>query len=331
MIFKVTREGTTYRIPAQLAGRYEVTGALSIGGFGVIYQGRDRRLFGKKVLIKALRYSRRHLKIPNNRAVLNEVTEQRERMTHERKMLLAGHRRGIGGIPILLDEVHDLGLDLYGPHDDGRGGTHYYTLDEKWRTEPYLILSFVDGSPMGKVLNEKYFINNRLGHAKQVILQIGRMLSAFHQEEERNGKRIGFIYQDLKPDNIIFTLEKQPVLIDFGGFAVRIDGQTQPLFARTGTPGYQPPEFLDGTPVDRLDSRVDVFSLGMTVYHILGSVAPQADPKGNAVRDASVIAQFPAPWRDWIVRATESHREQRFATIAQAIESAHQLPLRATA
>jgi len=327
-IIEVRKEGTVYRIPFLLADRYEVTGILSIGGFGVIYEGRDRRLFGKKVLIKANRYSRRHLKIPNNRAVVKEVEDQRGRMVHERRMLLAGYRRGIGGIPVLLDEVKDLGLDLYGPHDDGQGGMHYYTLEDQWRTEPYLVLSFVDGMPLSKALGKDYFGKNRLGHAKQVILQVGRMLAAFHSDEEIKGKHFSFIYQDLKPDNIIFTREKQPVLIDFGGFAVRRDGQTLPTFARTGTPGYQPPEFLDGTPVDRLDARVDVFTLGMTIYHVLGGVAPRADDQGYAIVNSAVLQKFPDPWRRWVDQATQPDRNQRFQGIEQAITAAHHLPLK---
>lgn len=331
-VIEVDRDGMTYRIPARLGpgGRYEITDVLSIGGFGVIYQGCDQRLFGKRVLIKAIRYNRRHMRVPNNRAVLKDVEDQRNRLNHERKMLLAGYRRGIGGIPILIDVVEDLGLDLHGPHRDDQGGWHHYSLDDQWRKEPYLVLSYVAGKPMGKVLHEDFFVRNRLGNAKQVILQVGRALRGFHLDEERSGKHFSFIYQDLKPDNIIFTPEKRPVLIDFGGFAVRIDGRTQKEFARTGTPGYQPPEFLDGSPVDRLDPRADVFSLGMTVYHILGGVAPKADPQGNAVREPVVMQGLPAPWRDWIERATHMDRRQRFATMEQAIESSHVLPLRAT-
>lgn len=328
-VIEIKRDGAVYRIPVRIGpeGRYEITHVLSIGGFGVVYRGHDRRLFNKPVLIKALRYSRRHLRVPNNRAVLKDVEAQRQRFEHERKMLLAGYRRGIGGIPILLDVVSDLGLDLYGPHSDDQGGQHHYSLDEQWRNEPYLILSHVTGSPLSKVLDDERFTRNRLGNTKQVILQVGRMLAAFHREEKRQGKRIGFIYQDLKPDNIIFTHEKQPVLIDFGGFAVRIDGQTQRDFARTGTPGYQPPEFLDGTTYDRLDARADVFSLGMTVYHLLGGQAPKADAQGYSLCDPAVMNQLPPPWRAWIEQATKADRQQRFASMEQAIEAAHQLPL----
>ena len=328
-IFEGSYDGVVHRIPAYIGerGRYQVTGVLSAGGFGVIYRGQDRRLFGKSVLIKAIRYNRRHLRVPNNRAVLRDVAEQRGRLEHERKMLIAGQNRGIGGIPILLDMITDLGVDLYGPHDDGQGGRHYYGLDDQWRNEPYLILSYVDGAPFSKVLNADAFSRNRLGNTQQVIFQIGSILSAFHREQELgNATRISFLYQDLKPDNIIFTREKRPVLIDFGSFAVRIDGQTQPYFAGVGTPGYQPPEFIDGTPVELLDHRVDIFSLGMTVYHLLGGRAPKADGQGYPVANPELMGSFPEPWRSWIERCVHRSRDERFGSIGEAIRAAKDLP-----
>ncbi|GEM_PF-2524355 len=329
-VVEITRDGVTYRIPARLGaeGRYEITGILSVGGFGVIYQGCDRRLFHKKVLIKAIRYRRRHLSVPNNHAVLADIAEQRQRFQHERKMLLAGYRRGIAGMPLLLDVVTDFGLDLRGPHQDMAGNSHYYELDEQWRTEPYLVLSYIDGQPMSKVLNQTQFNHNRLGNTKQVILQIGRMLKEFHQEEIINGKAISFVYQDLKPDNIIFSREKQPILIDCGGFAVRVNGETGVEFARTGTPGYQPPEFINGTPIERIDGRADVFSLGMTIYHLLSGVAPKADAQGYSIVDPAVMQQLQQPWREWIEQAIQPNPHQRFATLDQAIDVSHKLPLK---
>jgi serine/threonine protein kinase len=322
-------DGEIHRIPARLGdkGRYEVTGVLSAGGFGVIYRGKDRRLFDKSVLIKAIRYNRRHLRVPNNRAVLRDVEEQRERLKHELKMLVAGQNRGVAGIPILLDMVTDLGVDLYGPHDDGQGGQHWYGLDEQWRNEPYLILTYVDGAPFSRALSSDSFGRNRLGNVQQVILQIGSIVAAFHREEKlENGARISFLYQDLKPANIIFTPEKRPVLIDFGSFAVRVDGKTQNRFSRAGTPGYQPPEFVDGTPVALLDQRVDVFSMGMTVYHLLGGVAPMADAEGYSVVSPEVMQGFQAPWRSWIEKCIQRSRDERFASIEEAVGAARGLP-----
>jgi len=328
-IFEESVEGEIYRIPARIGdkGRYEVTGVLSAGGFGVIYRGRDRRLFEKNVLIKAIRYNRRHLRVPNNRAVLRDVEQQRNRLKHELKMLVAGQDRGIGGIPTLLDIVTDLGLDLYGPHDDGQGRRHHYSFDDQWRDEPYLILSYVNGSPFSEALTFESFTRNRLGNVQQVIFQIGRIVAAFHRRGKlKSGADISFLYQDLKPANIIFTTEKRPVLIDFGSFAVRVDGRTQAAFSRVGTPGYQPPEFVDGTSTALLDERVDVFSMGMTVYHLVGGVAPMADGEGYSVVDPEVMRGVEAAWRQWIEKCIQRSPNDRFASLKTAIEAAKGLP-----
>jgi serine/threonine protein kinase len=249
-------------------------------------------------------------------------------------MLLQAARRGISGTPVILDFQHAPGPGLYGPHADEQGrefvcediGENGAPL---WLNEPYLILSFVDGKPLSRAIGEEGFCNNRFGNAKQVILQIGRILQSFHQEQPVNNRKIALIYQDLKPDNILFTQEKQFVLIDFGGFAIRADGKTLPDFAKTGTPGYQPPEFVNyAYPPDRIDATADIFSLGAVVYHILGGVSPLAGPSGEAIFDANTLQSFPEPWRAWVDKAVSSEPSHRFQRMDIAIEAAHPLPLR---
>lgn len=326
-------DGVTYRTVTLLNHRYRLNGILSVGGFGVIYTGEDTRLYNKKILVKANRYPRSLFKMPRNKAVVPEVEKCRFRLAFEKKMLLQAARRGISNTPVLLDEILDLGLDLYGPHQDRDGNLHHCTQagedgGELWTKEPFLVIGYVSGSPLQKVIPKNWFKNNILGNAKQVILQIGRILQRFHEEQDTDGVRIGFVYQDLKPDNIMFTDERNYVLIDFGGFAVRAGGKTLTRFAKTGTPGYQPPEFTDyNFPPEKIDARADVFSLGATVYHVLTASAPGADSKGNAVFDPQKLAALPAPWRGWIETAIAPRIEDRFLGMKEALKGVHGLPL----
>lgn len=326
-------KGDVYRTVAFLNNRYRLDGILSMGGFGVIYTGCDTRLFNKKILVKANRYPRNLFKVQRNKAVLTQADKLRGRLAFERKMLLQAANRGIGGTPVLLDVIEDLGLDLRGPHTDQDGQTHYWTQKDEegrelWTREPFLVLSFVSGRPLGDMVKDAQFRNNLLGNAKQVILQIGRILAGFHREESVDGAKIGFVYQDLKPDNIMLTREKNFVLIDFGGFAVRADGKTLIRFAKTGTPGYQPPEFCDyGFPPEDVDSRADVFSLGATVHHLLSGEAPKTDAGGRAVFDRSKLTPFPVEWPQWIDRATAAKPKDRFLNMQEALNNAHKLPM----
>lgn len=327
----MTREGV-YRCVAELGGRYRLQGLLSVGGYGVIYEAADTWLFDKKVLIKANRYSRRHLGIPNNRAVVREVEEQRDRMDHERRMLLQAQRRRIPQVPILLDVITDLGLDLYGPHEANDGTRHHYTLDDLWRQETFLVLSFINGKPLNDWMKDKRddrYRQSPLRYARQIIFDIGRILQGFHEEQPHpeDHARFSFIYQDLKPQNIVFTREKQFALIDFGGFAVRIDGRTETDFARTGTPGYQPPEFIDANfPTEWIDARADVFCLGATVYHVATGEAPASDHRGRALFNEERLKQLPPAWGVWMHRATHEDPKQRFPDMGAAIEGAKGLP-----
>jgi serine/threonine protein kinase len=327
-------DGEKHRCPAVISQRFRITGILATGGFGLIFKAEDQVLFQKKVLIKTSRYPAflfNHQKDINRPKAIEKF---RFRLSYECKMLLQAARRGISGTPVILDYQHAPGPDLHGPHVDEQGreficediGENGAPL---WLNEPYLVLSFVDGRPLSRAIGEASFRNNSLGNAKQVILQIGRILQSFHQEQIVKNRKMSFIYQDLKPDNILVTQEKQFVLIDFGGFAMRADGKTLANFAKTGTPGYQPPEFVNfAYPPDRIDATADIFSLGAVVYHMLGGAAPLASPGGEAIFDASVLQSFPVPWREWVEKAIAPEPCHRFQRMNIAIEAAHNLPLK---
>lgn len=327
-------DGEKYRCPAVISQRFRITGILAAGGFGLLFKAEDQVLFRKKVLIKTSRYPAYLFKHQKDRNRPKAIEKCRVRLSYECKMLLQAARRGISGTPVILDYQHAPGPGLYGPHSDEQGreflcediGENGTPL---WQNEPYLVLSFVDGRPLSRAIGEERFRNNSFGNAKQVILQIGRILQSFHQEHPVNNRKISFIYQDLKPDNILVTQEKQFVLIDFGGFAIRADGKTLPDFAKTGTPGYQPPEFVNyAYPPDRIDATADIFSLGAVVYHILGGAAPLAGPNGEAIFDTNTLQSFPGPWREWVEKAVASEPNHRFESMDIAIEDAHKLPLK---
>lgn len=329
-VLEFYKNGEYYRCVKVLKSRYEITGLLSVGGFGVIYEAKDRHLYGKKVLVKTNRYDQRDLKIPNNKKVLDQVKMQRDRFVHERKMLLHAQSRKVAQAPVLIDEIIDYGVDLFGPHESESGQAHYYDMDVLYKVEPYLVLSYQNGKPVDSISQEDlFFTQYRLKNAKSIIFQIGNILKSFHEEQDYQGKKLSFVYQDLKPANIIWTKEKTFSLIDFGSFAIRVDGVTKPNFARTGTPGFQPPEFSNyGFPVDKIDARADIFSLGATIYYVITGVPPRVNHNNLTEFDSDALNQLLPQWRHWLEKCTHININERFSSMDEAIKFSRDLPLK---
>ena len=95
----------------------------------------------------------------------------------------------------------------------------------------------------------------------------------------------GIIHRDLKPSNILIkTAQGQPAtakIIDFG-VAKSLQRKLGNLTAHTqlgsfvGTPVYSSPEQISGSTGD-VDTRSDVYSLGVVLYELLAGVTPYSE------------------------------------------------------
>jgi eukaryotic-like serine/threonine-protein kinase len=93
--------------------------------------------------------------------------------------------------------------------------------------------------------------------------RLGDALSAAHGA--------GVVHADVKPANVLYDAEEQPLLTDFG--AAHLQGRRDDVH---GTATYLAPEVADGTTAPTPGS--DQYALGVTLYEALAGVPPYAAP-----------------------------------------------------
>jgi serine/threonine protein kinase len=137
--------------------------------------------------------------------------------------------------------------------------------------QPYFVMEFVDGPPITRYCdNKKLKIRERL----ELFIKVCEGVQHAHQK--------AVIHRDLKPSNVLVVeVDGKPVprIIDFG-IAKAISSQPgadQTLFtqmgALVGTPGFMSPEQADPN-VSDVDTRTDVYSLGVLLYVMLTGMLP---------------------------------------------------------
>ena len=105
-----------------------------------------------------------------------------------------------------------------------------------------------------------------LPHALSVVRQVAAALAKAAEH--------GVVHRDIKPDNIMLTRSGEVKVADFGLARVIREGEAPDLTQigiTMGTPLYMSPEQVEGK---LLDSRSDIYSLGVTCYHMLAGSPP---------------------------------------------------------
>lgn len=104
----------------------------------------------------------------------------------------------------------------------------------------------------------------------------------------------GLLHRDIKPHNIFLDAKGRPKLGDFG-LARQAEGGDRLTMTGMGmgTPAYMAPEQAQGA--KDLDGRVDIYSLGCTLYFLLTGQAPHAGATPWAVVNAVMNEPPPDP------------------------------------
>ncbi len=135
---------------------------------------------------------------------------------------------------------------------------------------PYFVMELVRGVPITEFCDQRRFTTRQ---RLELFVNVCQAVQHAHQK--------GIIHRDLKPSNVLVTLHDTiavPKIIDFG----IAKAATGPLTERTlfthfaqmvGTPLYMSPEQAEMNGLD-VDTRSDVYSLGVMLYELLTGTTP---------------------------------------------------------
>jgi len=159
---------------------------------------------------------------------------------------------------------------------------------------PYFVMERISGAPITEFADA-----NRLGLRERLRLAIQVCHAIQHAHQK------GTIHRDLKPSNILATpdpsgAEPQCKVIDFGiakAITPTVGAHLTMTGLSVGTPAYMSPEQASGSGVD-VDTRSDIYSLGVVLYELLAGVLPIAIPQGGnawAIMAQQVYQDAPSP------------------------------------
>ncbi|MBX3459745.1 MAG: serine/threonine protein kinase [Planctomycetes bacterium] len=127
---------------------------------------------------------------------------------------------------------------------------------------PYIVMEYVDGTDLSALLKQHGALDGMA--VLKVIAQVADGLAHAHAAN--------IVHRDIKPHNVFVSRDGRVKLGDFG-LARAVEATTELTMpgAAIGTAHYMSPEQAGG---HELDQRSDIYSLGVTAWHLITGAPP---------------------------------------------------------
>ncbi len=182
----------------------------------------------------------------------------------------------------------------------------------------FIVQELVRGESLDEKLDDRESSGTKtdVSHCRWAATVGAKVADALHHAHQEH-----VIHRDVKPSNIMLTLEGEPKVTDFGLAKVQDEIDHSQSTGILGTPYYMAPEQVDrsrGQP----DARTDVYGLGATLYRMLAGRTPfqAASPNGLFI---DILTRAPPPLRRFqrgvsrdleavCLKALEKRQEDRY-------------------
>ena len=156
-----------------------------------------------------------------------------------------------------IDIINILNKD---PRNDSIPILYYYDKNNIPPSLPYFVIDFYSKGNLYLYLKQqKYFLSER--HAKVIFKKIVKAIESCHSKN--------ICHFDIKPGNIVFNKNFEPIIIDFGLADIYKESNSE-LIAFTngrGTDNYKSPEMWGTNPFYGV--KCDIFSLGVLLFNLV--------------------------------------------------------------
>ncbi|MBN2723618.1 MAG: serine/threonine protein kinase [Deltaproteobacteria bacterium] len=185
----------------------------------------------------------------------------------------------------------------------------------------YIVMEFIEGTSLKALMNhykdKGMFLP--LGVSIYIIMEAAKGLGYAHREKDGDGHPLNLVHRDVSPPNILLSVQGEVKVVDFGlaKAASQIE-DTEPGVIK-GKFSYLSPEAVMGLEVD---SRADVFSLGIVLFELLSNrrlfygatdlETVQFVEKAFVPRVSAINPEVPQALEKILQKALSRDREKRY-------------------